>query len=99
MSMDRRPYDRPRFGVDFKVIRNRLVLLLKLLFAAGSISAQPASLGTPDAIFYNGKVVTVDSGFSIQQAFAIKGEQFVAVGANAKVRALAGKSTRIVDLH
>ena len=52
----------------------------------------------PDAILYNGKIVTVDSGFTIQQAFAIKGDQYVAVGDNNTVRKLAGKNTRLVDL-
>jgi predicted amidohydrolase YtcJ len=66
----------------------------------GSISgfAQQSGRGQPDAVFYNGKVITVDKNFSIQQAFAIKGEQFIAVGNNATVRAMAGKSTRVVDL-
>ncbi len=52
----------------------------------------------PDVIYQNGKVVTVDGAFSIQQAFAIKGDRFVAVGTNAQVRALAGSNTRSIDL-
>ena len=67
--------------------------------AAVSVSAQSGNTAAPDAIFYNGKVVTVDSGFTIQQAFAVKGEEFTAVGASAKLRALAGKNTRLVDLR
>lgn len=59
--------------------------------------AQQAN-NAPDAVFYNGKVVTVDSGFSIHQAFAIKGDRYGAVGDNAAVRKLAGKTTRLVDL-
>ena len=55
-------------------------------------------LGTPDVIYYNGKVVTVDADFHVQQAFAIKGEKFIAVGTNKSVKALAGKGTRLVDL-
>ena len=52
----------------------------------------------PDAIFYNGKILTVDSGFTVQQAFAVKGDQYVAVGDNASIRKRAGKNTRLVDL-
>jgi predicted amidohydrolase YtcJ len=54
--------------------------------------------GTPDVIFYNGKVVAVDSDFKVQQAFAIKGDTFIAVGTDRKIRAMAGKGTRLADL-
>jgi len=53
----------------------------------------------PDAIFYNGKIITVDSAFSIHEALAVRGERFLAVGGNAKMRALAGPGTRLIDLH
>ena len=58
------------------------------------LSAQP-----PDAIYLNGKVITVDAKFSIAQAFATSGDKFIAVGGNADVRKLAGPSTRVVDLQ
>jgi len=74
------------------------LIVVTLLAAASSVFAQQPGAEAPDAIFYNGKVVTVDSGFSIQQAFAVKGDQFVAVGTTAAIRALAGKNTRQVDL-
>lgn len=54
--------------------------------------------GTPDTIFYNGKIVTVDSRFSTQEAFAVKGDQFLAVGTNDQVRKLASPKTRQIDL-
>jgi predicted amidohydrolase YtcJ len=73
-------------------------LALLFIFAAGAFAQQGGS-STPDAIFYNGKIVTVDSGSTIQQAFAVRGEEFLAVGTNAKVRALASANTRLVDLH
>jgi len=55
--------------------------------------------GAPDAIYLNGKIVTVDARFSIAQAFAVTGERFTAVGSSAEIRKLAGPSTRVVDLH
>ena len=76
-----------------------LAFLALFLIAAAGASGQPGNFVTPDAIFYNGKIVTVDAGSNIQQAFAVKGEEFLAVGTTAKMRALAGKSTRLVDLH
>jgi len=76
-----------------------LAFLALFLIAAAGASAQPGNLVTPDAIFYNGKIVTVDAGSNIQQAFAVKGEEFLAVGTTAKIRPLAGKNTRLVDLR
>src|SRR2546430_526482 len=71
-------------------------LLLFILVVAAVFAQQNGA--PPDAIFFNGKVVTVDRGFTIQQAFATRGEVYVAVGTNKAIRALAGKSTRLIDL-
>jgi predicted amidohydrolase YtcJ len=76
-----------------------LAFLALFIVAAAGASGQPGNLSTPDTIFYNGKIVTVDAGSSIQQAFAVKGEEFLAAGTTAKIRALAGKNTRLVDLR
>jgi predicted amidohydrolase YtcJ len=73
--------------------------LVSLLFAFLLVLQAAEGLAqTPEIIFYNAKVVTVDEHFSIQQAFAVHGERFVAVGANKTVRALAGPRTKLVDL-
>jgi predicted amidohydrolase YtcJ len=69
------------------------------LVMAVVVIAQGGAGAPPDAIFYNGKIITVDSAFSIRQAFAVKDDVYVAVGANAAVRALAGRSTRLVNLQ
>jgi predicted amidohydrolase YtcJ len=76
-----------------------MVVGLVFWFLVGGLAfAQTPSL-VPEAIFFNGKIVTVDSGFSIQQAIAIRGDRFWAVGSSAEVRALAGPATRLVDLQ
>jgi predicted amidohydrolase YtcJ len=59
---------------------------------------QEAALA-PDQIFYNGKIATVDSSNSIQEAFAVKGDRFLGVGSNAAIQALKGPQTRLVDLR
>jgi len=51
-----------------------------------------------DLIIINGKVVTVDSNFSIAQAVAVKGDKIVAIGRNDEIKALAGKKTKTIDL-
>jgi predicted amidohydrolase YtcJ len=79
-------------------MRFKLALLGVVFLIAGKLHGQAGSSNFPDAVFYGGKVVTVDSVSTIQQAFAVKGDEFVAVGTTSKIKALAGKSTRQVDL-
>ncbi len=38
-----------------------------------------------DAIYYNGKVVTVDESFSIAEAFAVKNGKFIAIGSSSEL--------------
>ncbi len=52
----------------------------------------------PDLILHSGKVVTVDSQFSIAQAVAIKNSRILAVGSDSEMRALAGRNTHYEDL-
>jgi predicted amidohydrolase YtcJ len=74
----------------------RLVRLLGAAFALPfGLAAQDAP---PDAVFYGGKVVTVDPTFSIREAFAIRGGRIVAVGSNGAIRALAKGTTTTHDL-
>ena len=51
-----------------------------------------------DLALFNGKVVTVDSRFSIAQAIAIKGNKIVAVGTDEKIKEFTGKHTMVLDL-
>ncbi len=53
-----------------------------------------------DLILHNGKIVTVDAKFSIQQAVAIKNGRIAAVGSDREVlKAERGPRTRVVDLR
>ncbi|NIP95908.1 MAG: amidohydrolase family protein, partial [Akkermansiaceae bacterium] len=54
--------------------------------------------GRPDLVVTNGKIVTVDAGFSIAEALAIRGDRIVAVGTHAEIGRLAGPKTRTVNL-
>ena len=80
-------------------MRARFLVLALSIFTAGNLFGQRTKSDPPDTIFYNGKIVTVDPAFRIEQAFAVKGETFAAVGTSAAVRTLAGKDTRLVDLN
>ena len=72
--------------------------ILGLLAAAASFAQTPVT-GVPDTVYYNGKIITVNSAFAIDEAFAVRGDRFLAVGKSASVRALAGPATRLVDLQ
>ena len=60
--------------------------------------AEFASAQTADLILRNGRIFTVDSGWRIAEAVAIRGGRFVAVGSNEEVAKLAGSSTETIDL-
>jgi predicted amidohydrolase YtcJ len=53
----------------------------------------------PDALFINGKIVTVDAAFSVAEAVAIREGRFLAVGTTDEMRSIAGPSTTVVDLQ
>src|ERR1043166_1146886 len=54
---------------------------------------------TAETVLLNGKVLTVDPQFSIQEAVAIRDGKISAVGKTADVRKLAGPVSRIIDLQ
>ena len=64
---------------------------------AGRPPATPI-VRSADTILRNGKIVTVDSAFTIAQSIAIAGDRIAAVGPNDAVAARAGPATRVVDL-
>ncbi len=70
-------------------------LAVSFLYSAGcSKDTSP-----PDVIYYNGKIVTIDSAFSIVQAVAIKGNRFQAVGSDEDINNLAGRQTEKINLE
>jgi predicted amidohydrolase YtcJ len=74
-----------------------------LAIAAGILigSLLPADAqraGTADAVYLNGKVYTADAKDEVVQAFAVRGNRFIAAGSTAQIRKFAGKGTRVVDL-
>jgi len=68
---------------------------LALLTALVSVHAEEA----PDTIFLNGKIVTVDDYWSIEEAVAVRGNAIQAVGSNQEINSLKGDSTLVLDLQ
>lgn len=52
----------------------------------------------PDLVLYNANVITVDDARPRAQAIAIWGDRISAVGSNTDMRALAGATTKLVDI-
>ena len=71
-------------------------LVVGVFLLAAPAGAQ--EVGAPDVVYYNAKVVTVDDGFSIAEAVAIRDGRIMAVGSDEEVRRLATSETRQVDL-
>jgi hypothetical protein len=71
-----------------------LWLVGALLFVPAGLSAQQA----PNLILHNGKILTVDSNFSVAQAVAVTGNTISAVGTDQQVLATAGPNTQKIDL-
>jgi predicted amidohydrolase YtcJ len=76
-----------------------------LAVATGAYSGWPGSSGddrgraAPDLVLYNGKISTVDEDGSTVSAVAIRDGTIVATGRNGRVRALAKRSTEVVNLR
>src|SRR5947209_819073 len=66
---------------------------LCVMLVTGSASAQ-----TADTVLFNGKILTVDKDFSIQEALAIGHGDVLAVGTSAAMKKFAGDNTRLIDL-
>jgi predicted amidohydrolase YtcJ len=75
-------------------------IVRRALFAICALAiAAPAWPQNTDTILVNGKILTVDSQFSIREAIAISDGKITAVGSNAEVRKQAGPHTRVIDLQ
>ena len=58
-----------------------------------------ARADSPDVIVHHGKVVTVNEGFEIVEAMAIRGDRIQAVGTNDEILKLAGPDTKLISLE
>ena len=79
--------------------RVSVATVLGCVVATISLLGQQHATLQPDQIFYNGKIVTVDPGNSIHEAFAVKSDRFLAIGTSAAIRAMASPQTVMVDLN
>jgi predicted amidohydrolase YtcJ len=77
-----------------------LIAASALLGAHGTaLTSASAQLPRADLIVVNGRIYTVDNARPIASAFAVRGGRVVFVGSDAEARTLAGRGTKVVDLH
>ena len=76
----------------------RLCVWVSLL---SMVLASVAFAGESDItlILHDGRIVTVDAGFSIAQAMAVRGNRIVAIGGNEEIRRLKTAGTELLDLE
>src|SRR5262245_1961583 len=69
------------------------------LVAAVLFAGLTAASAEADLILHNGRIVTVDSRFSIHAALAVSSNRITAVGDTGPILALKGPRTKVVDLQ
>ena len=69
-----------------------------ILSGCGSQPTQPPS-NPPTLIYYNGAVLTMDTGQPTAEAIAVADDKIVAVGSNDDILALQVTSTQLIDLQ
>ena len=89
-------------------------LLIKLMFGLAALYASlalvreqaraaqtlpPEVIRYADLVLYNGKIITVDANFSLAQALAVRDGKILKVGRDAEALALAGPTTRRINLQ
>lgn len=74
-------------------------MIRQILFAAALVTGLYAQQGPPDLVLSNGKIITVDERFTVEQAVAVRGDRIVAVGTNQEITQMAGPNTRRIDLR
>ena len=79
--------------MKLKYLLQSVILILSLFYHSGCSTQQQA-----DLILINGKIITVDEKFSVVNAVAVSGEKIMSAGTNSKIKKLAGKDTKIIDL-
>ncbi len=83
--------------VEAPMAKRVLVIAAVLgLMVAGFAGRAPAI--EPEAVFFNGKIVTLDAAGSTAGAVAVQGGKILKVGSVDEIKKLAGSSTRLVDL-
>ena len=78
-----------------KDVKNIALIACFWFVYSSTVCANPDA----DKVFINGKIITVNDQFAIEQAIAVKDSRIFQVGNNEAIKAIAGPNTEIVDLQ
>lgn len=81
------------------ILIHRFLFYFSTMFMLIGISCSPVEKDVADTILANGKIITVDSDFSIFEAVAVKDGKILDVGTDKDIRNLAGTETGVIDLR
>jgi adenine deaminase len=76
-----------------------VLALLATFFLRFYETEPPQTTPVPDAIFYNGHIVTMNAASPAGQAIAISNGKFIAVGSSRAIEGMAGPNTRRLHLQ
>ena len=79
-------------------LAKRLLMIAAVLGLMVAGLAGRAAAAAPDAVYFNGKIVTLDAAGSTAGAVAVQDGKILKVGSADEIKKLAGPSTRLVDL-
>ncbi len=77
--------------------RNRPFQIIWIFFTLLLLKCGPPEQFA-DTLFLHGKIITMDSDFSIREAIAIKNDKILAVGNNKEISLLSGPNTKEINL-
>ncbi|MCZ6752903.1 MAG: amidohydrolase family protein [Acidobacteria bacterium] len=72
-------------------------VLFWVMVSGVGLAAQQSG-GQADILLHNGKILTVDSDFTIAEGIAIRGQRIAAVGSSQEILRMAGPGTKVFDL-
>lgn len=78
------------------ILKNRI---FAIIFVVLGVLPSSGFAQSADIALVNGKVLTVDADYSIQQAVAIRGERILSVGDKSQIAQLIGSNTKVIDLQ
>ena len=75
------------------------IRVFAIIFVVLGVLPSSGFAQSADIALVNGKVLTVDADYSIQQAVAIRGERILSVGDKSQIAQLLGSNTKVIDLQ
>src|SRR5262245_12992593 len=70
-----------------------------LSMAAFGSSPLATSAQTADLVLRGGRVITVDAGWRVAEAIAVRDGRFAAVGTNVEIAGFVGPATQVIELN